>query len=255
MTASPWPQRWHDLRIAALDVETTGFDPEQERVIEVGIVTFERGEMVERWGALINPGKPIPEEVQQLTGIKNEDVAGQPSFSAFAKEIHRRLQGVAVCAYNLSFDRSFIAAELGRAGLGWPTDAPTLDPLIFARELQREHRSMKLGEVAERLGIKLENAHRAEDDAEVAGRVMYALGAELPESLSDILMLQAQWEVQQERSMAAWRRQDIDRGPSAALQSVEAMGGRAVGLGPGYLYGDELDPLRALYASIPDLKR
>lgn len=250
-----WPELWKDLRIVALDVETTGFDPVEERVIEVGLVTFVNGEVEDRWGALINPGKPIPIEVQKLTGIKPEDVENQPPFEHFAEEIHKRLVGVGLCAYNLAFDRSFIDAELKRCGYGWPMDAPTLDPLIFAREIQREHSSKKLGAVAERLGINLENAHRAEDDAEVAGRVLYAFAPDLPASLHGLLTLQAQWEVQQESSKPRWRRNDFDRGPSAALQAVQALGVRAVGLGPGYLYGDELDPLRAIYMSVPEIKR
>jgi DNA polymerase III epsilon subunit family exonuclease len=251
-----WPTLWADLRVAALDVETTGFDPEHERIIEIGIVTLERGEVVDRWGALINPGKAIPAEVKDLTGISQEDVDDKPPFAHFAAEIQRRLQGVGLCAYNLAFDRSFIDAELKRAGLpGWPSDAPTLDPLIFARELQREHSSKKLGDVAERLGITLENAHRAVDDAEVAGRVMFAFAPQLPESLQDVLILQAQWEVQQDKATSMWRRNDVDRGPSAAFQAVAALGARAVGLGPGYLYGEELDPLRAIYLSVPEIKR
>ncbi len=255
-TTHSWPEEWADLTIAALDVETTGFDPAEERIIEVGIVTFRNGEMIERWGTLINPGKEIPEVVQNLTGIKPEDVANQPSFAAFAEEIQQRCTGVALCAYNLAFDRSFIDAELKRAGQpGWPLDAPTFDPLIFARELQQGNRKMKLGQVAERLGITLENAHRAVDDAEVAGRIMMAFAKDLPESLQDILILQAQWEVKAAKATAMWRRDDVDRGPSAALQAANALGVRAVGLGPGYLYGEELDPLRAIYMSVPEIKR
>lgn len=251
-----WPEAWRKLRVAALDVETTGFDPSEERIIEVGIVTLEDGVVVDRWGALVDPGKPIPPEVQELTGISQEDVQGKPAFHQIAQEVQRRIQGVGLCAYNLAFDRSFIDAELKRAGqAGWPLDAPTLDPLIFARELHREHSSKKLGDVAQRLGITLENAHRAVDDAEVAGLVMFAFADQLPESLQDVLILQAQWEVQQDKKTSMWRRNDVDRGPSAALQAVSALGARAVGLGPGYLYGDELDPLRAIYMSVPEIKR
>lgn len=250
MTA--WPKDWQDLRIAVLDVETTGFDPEEERIIEVGIVTFERGEVVERWGSFVNPGKTIPDAVIKLTGITDEMVADAPAFDGVAADVAERLTGVGVSAYNLSFDRSFVRAELARAGYDWPDDAPCLDPLVFVRQFHKEHSSKKLGDVAKRLGVDLENAHRAVDDAEAAGKVLYALAQDLPDALQEVLILQAQWERLQEREMAAWRggrRGDRD----LVLQGSVA--GQSVGLGPAYLYGDELDPLRALYLSVPDLQR
>mgnify|MGYP002632404826 CR=1 FL=1 len=250
MTA--WPSDWRDLRIAVLDVETTGFDAVEERIIEVGIVTFERGEIVERWGAFVNPGKTIPDAVIKLTGITDEMVASAPPFEEVAGEVSERLTGVGISAYNLSFDRSFVRAELGRAGYAWPDDAPCLDPLVFVRQFHKEHASKKLGAVAERLGVSLEQAHRAVDDAEAAGRVLYALADDLPDSLEELLILQAQWERLQEREMAAWRggrRGDRD----LVLQGSVAS--QSVGLGPAYLYGDDLDPLRALYLSVPDLQR
>lgn len=254
--AFQWPEQWTDLRFVALDVETTGFKPEEERIIEIGLVTFDRGQILDEWGSLVNPGKPIPLEVQELTGIKDEDVANAPRFEEIAQEVARRLQGVGLCAYNLRFDQSFIDAELKRSGFAWPPESPTLDPLIFARELQRGERSKKLGDVAERLGIPLENAHRATDDAKVAGLVMLAFAPELPTSLSDLLVLQAQWEQQQEASTSFWRnKRGGDEGPSAAQRAISVFGASSVGLGPAYLYGDELDPLRAIYLSVPELPR
>lgn len=250
-----WPEHWKDLKICALDVETTGFDATTERVIEIGMVTFEAGEVTERWGSLVNPGKPIPQEVQVLTGITDEDVATAPTFGAVADQIVRRLDGVGICAYNLLFDRRFINAELERCGLEWPPVAPTLDPLIFAKELQKEHRKHPLGEVASRLGLTLENAHRATDDAEVAGRVLFAFEEKLPASLSDLLILQAQWEQIQARAEAVWKGRRSSDEPSAALQAVSMLGAKSIGLGPAYIYGEELDPLRAIYMSVPEVSR
>lgn len=256
-TSSPqaaWPAQWRDLRVVALDVETTGFDADVERIIELGLVTFEAGEVVDTWGVLINPGKPIPDEVVELTGIRNEDVADKPPFAEFAEELNRRLQGVGICAYNLSFDRKFITQELRRCGFDWPIDAPTFDPLIFARQFQSEHRRHSLGKVADRLGITLENAHRATDDAEVAGQILYAFAPQLPGDLKDVLVLQAQWEQLQEQAQS-WRRRARGDEPSAALQAVSMLGAKAIGLGPAYLYGEELDPLRAIYMSVPEVER
>lgn len=246
-----WPEAWTDLRLAVLDVETTGFDAAEEKIIEIGIVSFEAGKVVDRWGQLINPGKPIPAEVVELTGIKDEDVADKPRFEEVAEEVSRRLQGVGIGAYNLSFDRGFIDAELKRCGFEWPHKAPTFDPLIFARELQREHRKHSLGQVADRLGIHLENAHRAVDDAEVAGHILYAFAEQLPDSLQDVLVLQAQWERQQTERIR-WLN---NRESSMNLANMGDLGAKSVGLGPAYLYGDELDPLRAIYMSVPEVQR
>ncbi|MEO1272935.1 MAG: hypothetical protein AAFX99_33010, partial [Myxococcota bacterium] len=129
-------------------------------------------------------------------------------------------------------------------------------PLIFAKALQKEHRKHPLGQVASRLGLVLENAHRATDDAEVAGRVLYAFADQIPDQLTDVLVLQAQWEQMQARAEAVWKgRRSADDGPSAALQAVSMLGATSVGLGPAYIYGEELDPLRAIYMSVPEVSR
>ncbi|RYG72573.1 3'-5' exonuclease, partial [bacterium] len=93
------------------------------------------------------------------------------------------LEGTLPAAYNAPFDRQFMANEFARAGYKPQVLPPALrkdvdwvDPLVWAREIQREEKSKALGEVAQRLGISLENAHRASDDAEAALQVLYVLG-------------------------------------------------------------------------------
>lgn len=242
-----WPARWKDLTLAVIDVETTGLDPTVDRVMEVGIIRFEKGEVVERYGRLINPGMPIPEDSARITGIKDEDVQDQPSFEELADEIHERLRGVGIVAYNLSFDRSFMKAELERCGLEWPEEAPTLDPLIFARQFFKNSPRKNLGAISKLLGIPLEEAHRATHDAEVAGKVLFAFEDRLPESLEQLLLLQKQWEAQQASEMQGWK--NFDGGMLGGGQEAQQ------GLGPAYIYGDEADPLRALYMNVPEAKQ
>jgi DNA polymerase III subunit epsilon len=244
---SDWPEKWLDLPLAVIDVETTGLDSETDRIIEIGIIRFEDGEVVESYGQLIDPERDVPEEVVELTGIEPEDLEGKPVFAEVADEILERLQGVGLCAYNLSFDKGFVAAELARCGLAWPEQAPTLDPLIFARQFYKNLRRKNLGTIADRLDIPLEEAHRATHDAEVAGHVLYAFKDRLPENLEDLLILQAQWEAAQAKEMASWRGRD-----SGGETLADALGGQTIGLGPAYIYGDEADPLRALYTSVPE---
>ena len=225
-------------------METTGLDAEQDRIIEIAIIRFEHGEVVERYGELVNPGCEIPPEVTKITGIQQQDVTGAPRFEELASDVHERLQGVGIVAYNLSFDRGFIRAELERCGLVWPDEAPTLDPLIFARQFFKNSPRKNLSTISKLLGIPLEEAHRAEHDAEVAGRVLYAFEDRLPPDLQQLLVLQKQWEAAQAQEMSGWRNFDGDL--SAAL------GSGTIGLGPAYIYGDEADPLRALFMSVPE---
>jgi DNA polymerase III subunit epsilon len=186
---------WHDLPIALLDVETTGRDASVDRVVEIGIVIARQGVVTARYNWLLHPGIPIPAEVTAIHGIKDEDVKDSPRFEAVAHEVAAALAGCIPAAYNAPFDRAFIASEFGRSAIGAAVPAPVegapaaptaaapalrkdvewIDPLVWAREIQQGEKSRALGEVAARLGVKLENAHRASDDAEAAVMVLYSL--------------------------------------------------------------------------------
>jgi DNA polymerase-3 subunit epsilon len=170
---------WAEMPIALVDVETTGKDASVDRVVEVGVVIARGGEIVERKNWLVNPGRPIPKEASEIHKITDEDVKDAPTFERVAAEVAAALGGCIPGAYNAAFDRAFITSELGRAGMSLRKDVEWLDPLVWARELQPGERSRALGEVAARLGIALENAHRASDDAEAALRVLLALGRDV----------------------------------------------------------------------------
>mgnify|MGYP006298243253 CR=1 FL=1 len=241
---SQWPDKWIDLPLAVIDVETTGLEPADDRIIEIGIIRFEDGEVIDSYGQLVDPECPVPEEVTDLTGIEESQLEGKPTFEEIAADVRDHLEGVGIVAYNLEFDRGFVETELARCGLDWPEDAPTLDPLIFARQFFKDLRRKNLGTIADRLDIPLEEAHRATHDAEVAGHVLYAFEDRLPERLEDLLVLQDQWEAAQARQRARWRGETDTLGDAFAEQSI--------GLGPAYVYGDEPDPLKALYSSVPE---
>jgi len=179
---------WHDLPIALIDLETTGRDASVDRIVEIGIVVGVGGVVVERFNWLVNPGQPIPDEARAVHGISDDDVKDAPPFASVAKEIAAALMGRIPAAYNAPFDRAFLVNEFARSGhapeqsaLPCPAlrrEVEWVDPLVWAREIQREERSKALGEVAARLGVALENAHRASDDAEAALRVLYLLAAD-----------------------------------------------------------------------------
>ena len=173
---------WSEVDVALLDVETTGRDASVDRVVEVGIAVGRHGEVVARYNWLINPGIPIPAEVTAVHHITDEMVADKPRFEAVAAEIAQALRGCVPAAYNALFDRAFMMSEFARAKAdttGVPAltrDVEWVDPLIWARDIQQGEKSRSLGDVAARLGVTLENAHRAQDDAEAALRVLYLLG-------------------------------------------------------------------------------
>lgn len=205
---------WIDLPIAVLDTETTGRDPQTDRIVEIGIVVGLRGEVVKRHNWLVNPGIPIPDGAREVHGISDDDVKDAPTFQQIAGEIAAALQGTVPAAYNASFDKSFVEAELLRSGLvldAFPAcmkrDVEWVDPLVWARELQKYEKGKKLGEVAQRLGIALENAHRASDDAEAALKVLYAFGGDtrVPRAYGSLIQEQRRLKGAQEDSFAAWR--------------------------------------------------
>jgi DNA polymerase-3 subunit epsilon len=192
---------WADLPIALVDVETTGRDASIDRVVEIGIAVGRHGDVIARYNWLIHPGVPIPAEAHAVHGISDADVKDAPRFEAVAHEIAAALAGCIPAAYNAAFDRAFLMNEFARAaglpGAAGQQAAPAseepaaaakppalrreiewFDPLVWAREIQREERSKALGEVAARLGVKLEKAHRASDDAEAALRVLYQLASD-----------------------------------------------------------------------------
>ena len=205
---------WNDLEIALLDVETTGRDASMDRVVEAGVSVGRGGAIVAKYNWLVNPGVPIPAESSAVHGIRDEDVRDKPSFAEIAPELLAALGARVPAAYNALFDKAFILAELARANVD-TSAAPALeravvwlDPLVWAREIQQDQKSRALGEVAARLGISLENAHRAMEDAEAALRVLYALGVDgrVPRPYGALVQEQRRFSLAQADERRVWSR-------------------------------------------------
>jgi DNA polymerase-3 subunit epsilon len=207
-----------DLRIVAIDTETTGRDPAIDRIVEVAAVIWDGADIVQRLSWLVNPGRPIPKEASDIHGISDQDVAGQPPFSNILPSLLQALSGHVPLAYNADFDRQFLMAEYNRCGVpeGRPVPAfrrnvEWIDPLVWVREIQRNERSKALGEVCQRLGIPLANAHRATDDAEAALKVLIAIlpDARVPRTYAAFLQEQRRLGRQQEEERARWRKDRV----------------------------------------------
>lgn len=204
---------WQELEIALLDVETTGRDASVDRVVEVGIVVGKNGVVVDKKNWLVNPGIVIPDEVIAIHHITNEMVANEPRFEAVAAEIAAFLRGRIPAAYNALFDRAFMSSEFSRAKTD-PTGIPALsrevdwlDPLVWARDIQDGEKSRALGDVAARMGISLENAHRAQDDAEAALKVLYGLARDprMPRAYGALVQEQRRLSQAQADARRHWR--------------------------------------------------
>lgn len=176
-------ENWNDALVAFVDTETTGRNPESDRIVEVGVVLGRAGQILDRRSWLIQPGMHIPEESSSVHGITDGDVQNAPKFSDVIGEIASALSGAIPAAYNAVFDKAFLQAELARGGVPLDSSPPALrkdvefiDPLVFARDLYKDEQSRALSDMAQRLGIELTRAHRATDDAEAALKVLYALG-------------------------------------------------------------------------------
>jgi len=146
------------------DIETTGFSPVNNRIIEIGAVKVSGGEVTDRFSAFVNPQTPIPFEIEKLTGIRDDMVAEAPLIEEVLPEFLSFCEGCVLVAHNANFDMSFIMENAGRLKL--PTEYTYVDTVGIARVLLPNQSKHTLDAVAKTLNISLENHHRAVDDAE-----------------------------------------------------------------------------------------
>ena len=146
------------------DIETTGFSPVNNRIIEIGAVKVCSGEVVDRFSTFINPQVPIPFEIEKLTGIRDDMVMEAPLIEEVLPKFLEFCEGCVLVAHNANFDMSFIMENSRRLGL--PTEYTYVDTVGIARVLLPNQAKHTLDAVAKTLNISLENHHRAVDDAE-----------------------------------------------------------------------------------------
>ena len=163
-------------QLVVLDTETTGLDPECERLIEVGAVRLGPDlSVVERFETLVDPGVPIPLFITRLAGITDADVRGAPRFADVLETLRRFAGDAVLVGHNAGFDRDHLAAGARRAGLP-PLGNAWFDTLEAATLLYPELDRHALTVLAEEFGIE-RTAHRALPDAETAADVLRRLCA------------------------------------------------------------------------------
>ena len=209
---------WQEMPLVIIDFETTGTDPAHDRILEIGFVGFEGGRVTFREGLLINPEMPVPEESRAVHGITDEELAGAPTFREAFPKVLELLERRLPVAYNASFDRGFLHAELRRLGdepqcrelpPALRDDVVWVDPLVWAREVLKDEKSRKLSAVAEHYGIPLEQAHRAAGDAEATGHVLHALAGNMPAVYGELIRLQGRYAAFQEAELRPWQRAPV----------------------------------------------
>ena len=152
-----------DDMYVVFDLETTGFSPIKDRIIEIGAVKVEHGVITDKFSTFVNPKVPIPFQITQLTSITDQMVMGAPDIETVLPQFLEFIGDAALVAHNASFDVSFIEQNCRYQDI--QPDFTSVDTVSMARILLPTLSKYKLNVVANALHISLENHHRAVDDA------------------------------------------------------------------------------------------
>ncbi len=158
----------------AFDFETTGFDSEEDRVVECGAVRFTVDGLVSTFQSLVSPGISIPSQATSVHGITNQDVANAPDAKTVFSNFLSYIDGSILIAHNASFDLGFLRASLSRINYVEPLDNLVLDTLFIARKAFPNLKSYKLSDLQTSLFLEKKQSHRALDDAYTCMEVFLA---------------------------------------------------------------------------------
>ena len=161
------------------DLETTGLDAMVDKIIEIGAVKVENGKVTKKFSTFVNPEMHIPEEASNINNITDEMVADAPKIYDALLDFLNFSKGCIISGYNIiNFDNKFISKEAKNFNLVF--DNEIIDVFNFARQCQLGCKNYKLGTVASFLGIDLQGAHRAYNDAYATAQVLLKLNEEKP---------------------------------------------------------------------------
>ncbi len=158
-----------DGTFVVFDIETTGFSPVANRIIEIGAVKVDKGQVADRFSVFVNPEVPIPYEIEKLTGINDSMVMEAETIETILPQFLDFVGDAVLVAHNANFDVSFIKENAKRQQL--PVDFTYVDTVGIARMLLTGQAKYTLDAVAKTLKISLENHHRAVDDAECTAEI------------------------------------------------------------------------------------
>jgi ATP-dependent DNA helicase DinG len=160
--------------LVALDLETTGLDPKQDYIIEVGAVRIRDGHIIDEFTTMVNPGIPIPPTVTYLTGIQHADVQGAPIIDKVLPKIAEFVGDAPVIAHNITLDMGFLKDRYHILQKNISLDTYDLASVLLPNAAR-----YNLNSLAVEVGVQLENAHRALDDARATALLYWALWEKL----------------------------------------------------------------------------
>ena len=187
----------HHNTYCVIDVETTGFSSEKDKIIEVGAIKIVNGQEVDSMQSFVDPGRPIPAEVQKLTGIGYAQTNGAPRFEQIRARVQSFIGDHPVIAHNAVFDKRMLVAH----GID-PGNREWYDTMKLSRRIDQQEKSHSLENITKRLGIFEEGNHRADHDARLTGRTFWLL-------------------MERARTMPSAKRQSLVRETSRRGQSPE----------------------------------
>ncbi len=155
------------------DIETTGFSPVNDRIIEIGAVKVSGCQIVDRFSTFVNPERPIPYEIEKLTSITDGQVATAETIDLILPKFLDFCEGCVLVAHNAEFDVNYIKANCER--LGYPQTFTYMDTLLLSRVQLPGHGKYTLDAVAKLLNVSLAHHHRAVDDAECTALIFIKL--------------------------------------------------------------------------------
>ena len=158
-----------DQDYVVFDIETTGFNSENDRIIEIGAVKVVNGKITETFSEFVNPERPIPYKITQLTTITDDMVKDAEIIEKVLPRFLDFCEGAVLVAHNAGFDTGFIRANCRRLDL--PYDYTAVDTLGLARCLMPHLGKYTLDNICKHLNIILETHHRAVDDATATGKI------------------------------------------------------------------------------------
>ncbi len=162
-----------DNEIVVFDLETTGLNPVDEKITEIGAVKLVKGKMTEYFTTFVNPQKPIPEKIVKKTGITDEDVANAPTIGEVIGDFYLFCKNAILIAYNSDFDIGFIKVE--SKPYGYYFDNKVLDAMNLVYKSNIPVKNLKLSSALAVLGIVNKGAHRAYNDAEATAELVIKL--------------------------------------------------------------------------------
>lgn len=169
----------YDGDFVVFDIETTGLRASADAITEIGAVKVSGGKVKEVFNTFVNPERPIPENIVHLTGITDAMVADAPSQEQAVSDFLKFADGCVLVAHNAAFDTSFIKTAAKRHKI--PFENAYIDTLELARALVKDVKNHKLNTLTKYFDVKLENHHRACDDAAATAEIFIKLAQMLKE--------------------------------------------------------------------------